>query len=185
MGRPSKLSETQKLEIERRLVAGEKPADLAREYGVNRSAISRGFSQQTQQTQIVAQKLLAAENALKELPFPQQITAVTHLNRLRAISGHVLGAAEYGAATAHRMAEIANNQGLLVDGANPMETQEQLQAISALTRISNDALQPAMALIKANQVTEGDDGDALQSLTLPADPVAAAHSYQRLMEGGK
>lgn len=44
MARPSKLSPAQWADVERRLLEGERAADLAREYGVDRAALTRKFS---------------------------------------------------------------------------------------------------------------------------------------------
>lgn len=151
MGRKSKITEKQRADIERRLSAGEKPSDLAREYGVNRSAISRGFSQQLKAVKAVANQIVTAEVALRALPVAQQLSAISLADQLRAMSGHVAGAAVLGAATAHKLAGIANSQVAKIDPDAPMESQDVLQAISALTKMSNDAASVPMALMTLNK----------------------------------
>ena len=59
MGRKSKLTPEQWAEIERRLVAGERPSHLAKEFGVNPSQVTRrggkdGLAQKTQKIKEVA-----------------------------------------------------------------------------------------------------------------------------------
>ena len=158
MGRPSKLTDRQKADIERRLAAGEKPSDLAREYGVNRSAISRSFSQQTKAVKSVANQIVAAEIALKALPIAQQINATNLADQLRSISGHLAGAANFGAATAHRLAGIAHAKVQEIDDAAPLDeaSMESLKVVAVLTRTSNEAGSLAIDLLKANKETVDD-----------------------------
>lgn len=175
MGRPSKLTEKQKADIERRLAAGERPIELAREYGVNRSAISRSFSQQTKAVKDVANQIVAAEIALKALPISQQINATNLADQLRSISGHLAGAANYGAATAHRLAGIAHGKVVEIDDAAPLneESMESLKVVAVLTRTANEASEIAVSLLRANK-------EAVDTLNKGGDkpvPSSMAHFY--------
>lgn len=151
MGRPSKLRPSQWAEIDRRYLAGEKAADLAREFGVHKAAISRRVAQPAKETKRVANQLVAAEQELRSLPVAQQLQALTLADELRAISMHMAGAAKYGAATAHRLAGVANGQVDKIDDANPMNSQEVLQGISALTKMANDAATIPTNMLAANK----------------------------------
>ncbi len=73
MARPSKLTEKQWAEIERRHLAGEGVRDLAKEYKIAPSNISKRVSKQTQQQKEVANQLAAAEMNFSRLPVSQQI----------------------------------------------------------------------------------------------------------------
>jgi hypothetical protein len=88
---------------------------------------------------------------LAVLPVAQQYQAISLAEKLRNISSNLASAAEYGAATAHRLQAIAHAQVQKIDDADPMNSQEQLQAISALTKISNDSAKLGTDLISANK----------------------------------
>jgi hypothetical protein len=107
----------------------------------------------------VAEKLAEAQTALAALPKHQQPTAITLADQLRSISVSLAQAAHHGARTAATMADTANKQaarfaGLMSaagDMADPMEHQDKLQAIAALTRICNDSSQLGVSLLQANK----------------------------------
>lgn len=153
MGRPSKLTDSQWAEIERRLVAGEKAASLAKEYDVDRAQITRRFSQQIATVKSVANQILAAESALKALPVSQQVIATDLVNQLRSISGHLASAANYGAATAHRLSGIAHAQVEKIDDAQPTKSTEALQTIAVLTKMANASSEIGVNLLRANKDT--------------------------------
>lgn len=73
------------------------------------------------------------------------------VDELKAISMHLAGAAKYGSATAHRLAGIANGQVAKIDDANPMESTEVLQGISALTKMANESSTIGLTLLAANR----------------------------------
>jgi hypothetical protein len=153
MGRKSILSEKQWQDIGTRLEAGEKASALAKEYGIDRAAISRKFSQQIATVKNVANQILAAEDALKSLPIAQQISAINLVDQLRSISGHLAGAANYGAATAHRLSGIAHMKSGEIDESKPLTKEgiESLQGIAVLTKMSNDAAAIGLNLLNANK----------------------------------
>lgn len=150
-GRKSRLTEHQWVEIEKRYLDGETVTALAAEFGVDKSAISRRFAQQKNKVKTVANQLVAAELELRKLPIPQQHYATTLAQRQISISLHLASAAEYGAATAHRLHAIANQQVQLVDDADPTseESAQAIMRISGLTKVANDASVIGRELIKA------------------------------------
>lgn len=94
--------------------------------------------------------------------------------RLRSISSSLAEAAQLWADVASKLAAIANRQAAQLtetlraqgDGADPMDHQERLQAISALTKMSNDASSLGRDMLAANK-------DALaQALAPKQDPAA-------------
>ena len=175
MGRPSKLTPAQWAEVERRLVDGEGVRDLAREFGVAHSQITRRFSHQPHQTvRNVAEKLASAQDALAALPTRQQHLAVSLADKLRNISASLACAAELGAATAHRLQALANSEVAKVDDAEPLTSLENLRGVGVLTKLANDSAATALNLLAANRET-------VQKLNAPpADEEKAAPVRQRL-----
>jgi hypothetical protein len=155
MGRPSKLTERQWQDIEKRLVDGEKAADLAREFGVSKTAISTRFSKRIETAKTVANQIVSAEQAFKALPVSEQIAALTIADTLRSISHHLGGAANFSAATSHRLAGIAHGKVQEIDDAAPLdaESREALKDVAVLQRMANESSTIPMALLAANKET--------------------------------
>ena len=135
----------------------------------------------------MAEKLAAAQTALAELPKHQQPVAIGLADQLQAISASALQAARHGADTSAQLAAVANRQARKFvrvmddagDDADPMDHQERLYAISAMTKVSNDAMAPALALIKASPVEKDQPplAGAGASVT-PAELAQAVHSVR-------
>lgn len=151
MGRKSKLTPEQWIQLEKRLNYGESASALAREFGVSVGLISQRFSKITKEVKKTAEMIAASQTALAVLPVAQQYQAISLAEKLRNISNSLAHAAENGAATAHRLSAIANLQVQKIDEEEPMNSQEQLQAISALTKIANDAASLGLGLVNANK----------------------------------
>lgn len=151
MARPSKLSPAQWAEIERRMAAGETASDLAREFEVHPSQITRRVTQVSQRVRNVAQQVAAAQTALAELPVPQQYTALSLAEKLRNISMSVASAAELGAMTGHRLHALANSEVAKVDDADPLASADKLKGVAILTKLANESLSPALNLLAANK----------------------------------
>ena len=165
MGRKSKLTDKQWDEIRKRYLAGEKGRVLAREYDVSETAIRKKIGLQCVQIKTIADHVFEAETALKKLPISSQIATLTLVNEMRSISDHLSSAAQYGASTAHRLSAIANAQVVKVDGADPMNSQEVLQGISALTKITNDSAKLGIDLINASKKDPLPDKPETKKLT--------------------
>lgn len=155
MGRPSKLSEAQWTEIERRLLEGESRRGLAREFGVSEGAIRQGVSARVEEIRDVAKTIVSVEERLAALPIGSQITTQTLAAKLRAVSDSLASAAQLGAATAHRLQALANTEVGKVDDADPLTpaSVEALKGVSALTRLANDSASIALNLLSANKET--------------------------------
>lgn len=151
MARPSKLTDKQWSEIEKRVVAGEKVRPIAREYGVSEGAIRARVTTQAKEIKDVAHQIVETEKRFASLPVSAQISARNLAQDLLAISDHLASAAKYGAMTAHRLSGIANSQAELIDDANPMGSIETLKGIAALTKTANEASDIALNLINANK----------------------------------
>jgi hypothetical protein len=92
------------------------------------------------------------------LPIGRQRVVIDLAQQLTDISLHLASAAKYGAATAHRLAGIANAQAVMIDDADPLapESLVALKGIAALTKMSNDASEIGINLLRANKDTVDD-----------------------------
>lgn len=155
MGRPSKLTDKQWAEIERRNLAGESVRSLAREFGVSETAIRlRGVSSQTAEIKDVAKQMVAVQERLLSLPVSSQVSAHNLAEELRAISGHLAGAAKFGSMTAHRLSQFAHaSTGKIDDAASLEENADALKMVMAMTKGANDAAHVGLNLLAANKGT--------------------------------
>jgi len=192
MGRKSKLTDAQWDQIQKRLLAGELPADLAREFKIDRAAITRRFSQQLNTVKSVAKQIVSAEEALYDLPVAQQLITISLANDLRAISRHLAGAGVKGAATAHRISAMAHAQTEFLDDTDTTgETNVPiLKSINMLTSVANDAAKIGLNLLAANKemATAAFDDEREKeeraNQAMPVDPIEASIAYQKMI-GGK
>ena len=185
MGRPSKLSPDQWREVERRLNAGESAAVLSREFGVSQPVISNRFSKVSKEVRKTAEAIAESQNMLAVLPVAQQYQAISLAEKLRNISSNLASAAEYGAATAHRLQAIAHAQVQKIDDADPMNSQEQLQAISAMTKISNDSAKLGTDLINANKGATEPQPPAQSTFTVDPSKLSNAALAEIMAAMGK
>lgn len=159
MGRPSKLTQAQWDDVERRLLSGETARSLGREFDVSEGAIRKKFgahqkvSAQSTQVRTVAEKLAEANTALAALPPSQRPVAISLAERLQNISDNLVSAASLGAATAHRLNALANSEVSKIDDAEPLKSGESLKGVMVLTRLANDSASIALNLLAANKDT--------------------------------
>jgi ABC-type transporter Mla subunit MlaD len=153
MGRKSNLTEKQWVEIERRLIDGDSGRSIAKDFGVSEAAIRKRFGSHVKKVKDVANQIVATDKAFKALPIGAQISARTLADRLMSISEHLAGAAEYGAATAHRLSGIAHNKVSEIDDATPLnaESLESLKGIAVLTKMANASAEIGVNLLSANK----------------------------------
>jgi hypothetical protein len=177
MGRKSALTPEQWVEIERRvLLDGDSVYKLAIEFGVNESSIRRKikpnktdkaeFGEKTApELREIANRKVAAdvesrqvESVIASLPYAKQQIVMTLAQRLTNISTHLASAAEYGAATAHRLSGIAHAKAEKIDDAAPLtgDSAEVLKGIAVLTRMANESSEIGLNLLKANKETIDD-----------------------------
>lgn len=162
MGRPSKLTPEQWDELTGRLAAGEKAADLSREYGVSPSSISKRVSKVSQQVAKTAHKLVDAQNSLSDLPLRQQYQAMDLAAKLRSMSESLASAGELGAKTAHRLQSLANEEVRKVDDMQPLASLEALKGVGVLTKLANDSSSIALNLLAANKSAQMQDEDPFE-----------------------
>lgn len=166
MGRKSKLTDAQWLQIERRMLEGESTRALAREFGVSESSIRQRKSAHVAEIKNVAAQIVETERALTKLPITAQQTAQNLAVKLRAISDNIASAAMYGAATAHRLSALANSEVGKIDDANPLaaESLEALKGVAVLTKLSNDSGALSIDLLNSHR-------DRVKSGEFDEDPV--------------
>lgn len=194
MGRPSKLRDSQWDQIGKRLLQGEKAAELAREFGISKASISTRFSERLGTVREVAHQIVETDKRVAALPIADQIAARSLADELRAISSHLAGAAKYGAATAHRLAGIANAKSAEIDDAEPLNeaSRNAIKDIAVLTHTANQASEIALNLLKANKDSIDDlnrrelekaDAHEKAAVLVPDDDMEAANAYMQLMKG--
>lgn len=164
MGRPSKLSREQWLQIEQRhVVNGEPILKLAKEYGIDESSLRRklkpNLAEQargiTSLRGLAAKKIKAdAEMALvdaelSQLPEHRQLIVHDLVKQLGTISTNLAAAADFGSSTAAHLAGLANRRALKISDKD--KDPATLQHIAALQRLANEAGAPAIAILSANR----------------------------------
>ncbi len=158
---------------------------LSREFNVSQGLISQRFSKTSKEVRNAAEKIAEGQNALANLPANLQHQAISLAEKLRNISANLASAAEYGAATAHRLQAIAHAQVQKIDDADPMNSQEQLQAISALTKISNDSAKLGTDLISANKGATESQPPAQSTFTVDPSKLSNAALAEIMAAMGK
>ncbi|NKI68947.1 Hin recombinase [Collimonas pratensis] len=155
MGRPSKLTDAQWEQIGKRLLANESASSLAREFGVSKGAISIRFSKRIETVKTVANQIVSADRALSLLNVSEQIAVHSLVDDIKAMSTHLAGAGKFGAATAHRLAGIANAKVAAIDDIDPLSEDSMiaLKGIAVMTRMANESSEIAVNLLRANKET--------------------------------
>lgn len=185
MGRKSKLTPEQWIDVERRvLVDGESVSAIAREFGMDEAAIRRKINpnksekseradkskplMQLAKEKVSADKLVRdISEEISGLPVARQNIVSDLARKLSSISDHLAGAAEYGAMTAHRLSMIANMQVSQIDGtASLEENSDALKSVLAITRAGNEAAQTGLNLLNANKDRNSLSDDEIAAMTV-------------------
>ncbi len=156
MAGKSKLTIAQWDEIEKRLLRGEPKRAIAKDLSergikITEGAIRLKFGDRVEMAKALANQIVANDAQLKSLPMATQVNVNSLVDELKAVSMHLASAAKYNAATAHRMAAIANGQVEKIDDANPLASEDTLKAIAGLTKMANEASQIPVALMHAHK----------------------------------
>ncbi len=170
MGRPAKLTDKQWASVIKRvLVGGEKPADLAREFGITLQAVRKKLVHNGEPIKVVAKQIVEAESGLDRLDFSSQVTAMSYAEKLRNTLYHASSAAEYGAMTAHQLSGLAFAQSQKIrTNTDGNIDHEKLKTVAMLTDVSNKANEPAIKLISTlkDQMQDEDRAKRLYDLIL-------------------
>jgi hypothetical protein len=184
MGRKSALTVEQWLEIERRhVVDGESINALAAEFGINESSIRRKIKPNKAEPpngqngrnplQAIAKEKVRVDAESKriaeqiaELPYAKQQIVSDLARKLTSISEHLGSAAEYSAASAHRLSFMANQQLEKVDEVEPLKNVAELQAVALLQKLANTSSEIGLNLLRANKdMTPEDDSPTPVAIT--------------------
>lgn len=170
MGRRSKLTDKQWLDVERRaLVEGESVSALAREYRIDEAAIRRRINPKKSASkslmELAKEKVMADKQVrnisarISELPMSRQQIVSDLVHKLSSISNHLASAAEYGAMDAHRLSGIAHGLVERIDDVDPTssESLETLKGIAVLTKMACASSEIGLNLLAANR-------DAIKSM---------------------
>ena len=151
MARPSKLTDKQWTDIEKRVLDGESIRSLAGQYKISDMAIRKRISSHTKPIKAIANQLATAELALEKLPISSQCKVRSLADTLKGISYHLGSAAEYGAMTSHRLSMIANAQVDKIDESDPLGNIDAIKEIAVITDLSNKSASTALNLLSANK----------------------------------
>lgn len=151
MGRKKTLTTDQISEIERRIVNGESRRKLAEEFKVSEAAIRRYVTTRPDEIKKVANQILVTEKDFASLPISSQIVALNLADELRAISSHMAGAGKKAAMLSHRLIGLAHIESDKIDSADIGASMETIKAVSALTKMANDAADIPLGLMAANK----------------------------------
>lgn len=162
----SKLTDKQWDEIEARVAKGESRVQVGKDYGITESTIRSHFPTKSKTVKAVAKQLADAEQAFAKLPPRHREVARTLADELRDVSTHLVAAAKYGAATAHRLNGIAQGQTELIDDGNLDKSIKTLQNIAVLNKMAESAASIGLKLIAANREPERPTVEAADSLRL-------------------
>lgn len=174
MGRPSKLTEKQWAEIEKRALSDESIRSLAREFEISEAAIRKRIGARTNEIKEVAAQIVATEQRFSALPVSSQISARTLADEMKAISSNLASAASYGAATAHKLARVANIQANKISEFKEYEpSPDSLRGIAALTNLANQAGNIGLGLIAATKGQVKPDNISDRAKLLTDDELAA------------
>lgn len=153
-------------EVERRhLIDGESINSLAKELGVNEGTLRKKINPNKSERKKTGDPLqdlvlekIALDKRSKEIsekvalmPMVRQETFNSLVAKLVNVSNHIASAAEYGAATAHRLSALAHSEVAKIDDADPLSSGGRLRGIAALTSLANESGKIAINLLAANK----------------------------------
>jgi predicted ArsR family transcriptional regulator len=206
MGRRSALTKAQWLDVEsRHVVDGVSINELAKKFKVNESTIRRKIKPLTKTGEkrrakpenplkTLALQKVAADKTVQNiaeiitaLPYSKQDIVLKLVKKLNNVAHHLASAAEYGAMTSHRLAQMANTQAETINPENPMESANVLLSVKALTELSNAAAKTGVDLLRANgqgAMEESKEAEVIDGAVIEkVDPIEAARVYQRMISG--
>jgi hypothetical protein len=131
------------------LVTGESTSALAREFKVSKSLVSGRFSNRAESLKSLAGQIVEVERVFDRLTVSEQCSVTSLVDHLKAIGNNLAAAANFGTASAARLAEIAHGKVVKLDAEQP--DAEELKGIAALTSVSNAAASVGTTLVAANR----------------------------------
>lgn len=149
MGRPSKLTEPMKVEIGKRLAAGESLRAVSKDLKIAYSTLRDNFSDHVTEIRDVAQALASAETRLLALPVSAQQSARSLAEQMKAIQSDYAKAASTGVKNALRLHGLAEKKLKEVDEDNlTIEgIGETMLVVDGLTKTANRSASLAARLV--------------------------------------
>lgn len=152
-GRPSKLTEKQWAEIERRALAGERLRDMAKEFGVVEGTLRNKLSARVKNIKAVANQLASAEVAYESLAVDLRVKTRSLADKLKLISENLADTAVSGTLTAKYLAHLANGEVQKIDETDisGRDSQQAMRNTAQLTALSNESAKTGLNLLAANK----------------------------------
>ena len=154
MGRKPKLTARNKAEILRRLTAGERAVNIAREFEVSEGLISQLFSKEIPNIKTLASTLANTELAISKLDKNKQGAVRTMADQLKDIESSYASGAAAGARSADRLHGLADRASARLvrraeeeDGLDPKD----VALVSALHQTANQGAVMASNMLAANK----------------------------------
>lgn len=156
------MTESQKAEIRRRLLAGETTRKVAADMKIPETTVRRNGSAQAAEIKDVANQIVNTERALRAMPIAAQRDAESFAAQLMQLQDSTLAAANNGMAVSHRLSGVCRMLVEQIDDANPLESLGALKSIAALTKVSNESAHIGLNLLASNRETLKGGGDEEQ-----------------------
>ncbi len=152
-----RFNEKQKKIIRERLKSGESAAEIARDYGVPRSTIWRGFCKDKQEVKALAQQIVATETQLNATTQQVRLEAIDLASEMLAMSNNVAIGAKHGSVTYQRLMSAGS---VISERINAEDVDEEaLVQIAKLSEVANKAADGAFKLMaKADKPGSQADG---------------------------
>ena len=147
MGRPSKLTESQKKEITDRMASGETQRALADEFKVSVGTINKLFNGRSETIKTLAKAKASVDSRIQLLNISEQVIVFNMAEQFKAMQHDYTRGAAAGLDTATHLHEMANKKAKGLS-AGTVET-EDLRIVAALTETANKAAAMGTNLINA------------------------------------
>jgi transposase-like protein len=152
MGRKSTFTEAQKIEIQRRISNGEKMSDLAKEFGVHKSQMTRHFSQPVAKLETIANQVLKTESEIKGLNISQQLLLADRINHLRLRNELMEEGAHHQAFVYKKLSLAARNKADSMDLSEAID-EDELSNLMKMGMTANTFAKVSIDLKKAESST--------------------------------
>lgn len=187
-GRPLKLPPKTRDEIGRRLAMGESMTQLATEYGVSKSMLSRLFSERVPKVRDVATRLAKAEIEFEHLPVSEQGAARVLTDQIKSMGSGLVRTAGLNVRTAETLAGLANQQaaGIQIpkelDDESRQNLKDSLSLTAALIEGSNKAATLSASLVSLNRGVTEPNKPTLEDLIVGSRAEVEEQSFAVLLK---
>lgn len=160
-GRPSKLTERQWAEIGRRVANKEPIRALAKEFGIDKTAISRRFSPQVKKLETLAKTIVEVEREFDALPISQQSCVIQFADNMKGIAQSASAGGKSGMVGAQRLLNVFERRCAMVTESTPIED---LRPIAALAETAQKGASLGLALLSSDKGKSGTDDKGGRSI---------------------